>query len=213
MATVLRRGPRGLPGDPGPPGDPGLTWVGTWDVLNHYAVNYGVEFEGSSYISLEEIFGDPGNLTPPEDYRWQMLAQKGDDGDPGGGGGGGAPAINMPEEWDYGGFAALAAGVLVDPDHPCEVRVVARVTLNDLAGSTLEALFFVAADDSKQWRLSDIIRQKRNGGTGAGTWESDFVVSAIVPAGGYVQLSVSQAFTGAGIGPGLYNWASKRRLD
>jgi len=106
-----------------------LTWVGTWDALNHYAVNYAVEFEGSAYISLEEIFGDPSNLTPPEDSRWQMLAQsgppgpqgeqgpqgdpgpkgdkgdqgdpgpKGDPGDPGGGGGAGGVSAYFRIHW------------------------------------------------------------------------------------------------------------------
>ena len=67
----------GLPGQPGSPGPPGLEWVGDWDALNHYMPNYAVTSDGSSFVALEEIFGDPGNPLPINDPRWLMFAQGG----------------------------------------------------------------------------------------------------------------------------------------
>jgi hypothetical protein len=146
---------------------------------------------------------------------WLLIAKKGDKGDPGGGGGSGA-LINMPADWDYGTWANLTSnGVLVDPDHPCEVKIAVRTTIAELAGSTCEVFLLVSPDDSMSWVATDVLRRQRAGGpgSGVGSWVVDDVMEAVVPAGGYVMIGINLQASGAAVGPGVYNWASRRRLD
>lgn len=187
MAEVLRKGPRGLPGEPGPPGPAG---------------DQGDPGAPSTVPGPQGPQGDPG--------------PKGDKGDPGTGGGG-AGVVNMPVDWAYSSWADMISdnGVLVDADHPCEVKVAVRTSIAEVAGSVVEVFLLVAADSDRAWVAAAVVRRQRSGGpgTGAGTWTYDDVMVASVPPGGYIRIGVNLAASGASAGPGVYNWASKRRLD
>jgi hypothetical protein len=143
-----------------------------------------------------------------DDPWWQLVAEDGE--------GGSGGSINMPADWDYGTWANLTSnGVLVDADHPYEVKIAVRATIAELSGSTAEVFLLVAADSNKSWVAADLLRRQRAGGpgSGVGNWVFDDIMTAVVPAGGYIMVSISLAASGASIGPGVYNWASRRRLD
>jgi hypothetical protein len=145
---------------------------------------------------------------------WLLIAQKGAKGDPGGGGGGGSAPINMPADWDYGGWPAITNdnGILVDADHPYEVRIIVRISVPDLSGANAEVWLLVAADSDRNWISADASRFQRQGSAGSGAWVLDATLTAMVPASGYVKI-YGAGLTTATFGPGLYNWASRRRLD
>jgi hypothetical protein len=136
-------------------------------------------------------------------------------GPPGPPGPAGVEVINLPEDWDYGGWAAItsANGVQVDANHPYEVKVMVKITLSDLSGSTAEVTLQVAADATRAWQAADFHRAKRNGGAGAGSWEIEKSMTAVVPAGGYVQVNPFTQLSGATVGAGTYGWAKRRKLD
>jgi hypothetical protein len=101
------QGPQGIPGiqgDPGPQGEPGpanmtagpvgpageqgsqgipgtngtsFTWRGEWDSIDIYTQNDVVQYDGSSYICLNE-----NSAEEPTTYTtdWSLLSQKGDQG-------------------------------------------------------------------------------------------------------------------------------------
>jgi hypothetical protein len=75
----LGNGEVGPEGPQGPVGPPGLVWREAWSEDNEYSPGDAVEYEGSSYICLEDIFVSV--LPPPDDpTNWDLLAAKGDTG-------------------------------------------------------------------------------------------------------------------------------------
>lgn len=72
LASV--QGPAGPPGVQGDPG-PGINWQGEWDSGETYAEADGVEYNGSSYISL----ADDNASEPGANEDWGVIAEKGED--------------------------------------------------------------------------------------------------------------------------------------
>src|ERR1700685_1450787 len=76
--AISTPGPTGAPrtaGPTGPTGPQGLTWQGTWTGATTYALNDAVQFNGTSYISIQA-----SNLNHEPDTSptfWNMLAQAG----------------------------------------------------------------------------------------------------------------------------------------
>jgi hypothetical protein len=73
---VVTGGPQGPPGPQGAPGV-GLNWTGPWNSLTNYAVDDGVEYNGSSYVATAANINLPPDVNPSE---WDLIAQKGADG-------------------------------------------------------------------------------------------------------------------------------------
>lgn len=73
-------GEPGAPGAPGAPGEPGMIWMGAYDPAVTYAADDVVEYEGSSYISLQDdnTGNDPSLLVA-----WDLVARAGEDGESG----------------------------------------------------------------------------------------------------------------------------------
>jgi hypothetical protein len=71
-------GPMGTDGPMGDPGRPGIDWRGPWQRSVQYQPDDAVESEGSSYIATVPTKGHK-----PPGGGWDLLAQKGDKGDPG----------------------------------------------------------------------------------------------------------------------------------
>jgi Big-like domain-containing protein/carbohydrate binding protein with CBM5/12 domain len=82
-------GPAGPPGPPGPAGEPGpqgLTARGAWDPTVEYAGNDVVTYQGSTYRCLLASCFDPTGRLPPDSrlgFIWEVLARRGNDGQPG----------------------------------------------------------------------------------------------------------------------------------
>ena len=57
-----------------------IIWKGTWSDATTYAANEGADYNGSSYVSLQNA---NLNQQPPNATWWQLVANKGDQGDPG----------------------------------------------------------------------------------------------------------------------------------
>src|SRR5580704_5987786 len=70
-------GARGDTGPTGPAGPQGLTWRGTWNNSSVYAANDGVQFNGTSYISIQAGSGHQPDISPAF---WDLLAQIGASG-------------------------------------------------------------------------------------------------------------------------------------
>ncbi len=70
-------GTQGLPGIPGSTGPQGLTWRGTWSNTTGYALNDAVQFNGTSYISIQAGTGNEPDTSPAF---WSVLAQQGSAG-------------------------------------------------------------------------------------------------------------------------------------
>jgi uncharacterized protein (TIGR03437 family) len=68
-------GPAGATGPPGPAGPTGLTWRQTWSSSATYAQNDAVQFNGTSYISLQSNNTDHEPDNSPT--YWDTLAQAG----------------------------------------------------------------------------------------------------------------------------------------
>jgi hypothetical protein len=79
----------------GPTPITGITWRGTWTSTVTYAAGDGVSAGGSSYISLQA--GNTGNPPNASPTFWDLLAQKGDQGDPGPKGDPGTPGTTGPK--------------------------------------------------------------------------------------------------------------------
>ncbi len=79
----------------------GVNWMGTWDSGTPYEQKDAVSYDGSSYIATDTSLGE----VPPSG-NWDLLAQKGEDGEQGiqgEKGGGGAIAgdeIHSGTEWN-----------------------------------------------------------------------------------------------------------------
>ena len=74
------QGPQGIQGEDGPQGiqgEKGLNWQGTYVAETTYAVDDAVFYNGSSYVCILE---STGNL-PTNGTYWELLAEKGDDGE------------------------------------------------------------------------------------------------------------------------------------
>jgi hypothetical protein len=84
-------GPAGPQGDPGP----GLTWRGTWDSANAYAINDAVYYLGSSYVTAVAI--PPGGQAPIVDVNWSLMARQGLPGPTGPAGTNGADGAPGPQ--------------------------------------------------------------------------------------------------------------------
>jgi lysophospholipase L1-like esterase len=89
------------PGAPGVltvAGPPGINWRGAWSSSNTYALNDGVSFNGSSYISLIS-----GNTSTPGSASWSLLAAQGSVGPTGNTGAtgpaGGAISVATSNSW------------------------------------------------------------------------------------------------------------------
>jgi hypothetical protein len=72
-------GAAGIDGPIGPSGDPGIRWRGQWRRSDHYEPDDAVQHKGSSYIAIAPSKGHE----PPTAGAWDLLAAKGDKGDPG----------------------------------------------------------------------------------------------------------------------------------
>ncbi|WP_354042548.1 hypothetical protein [Devosia sp. UYZn731] len=74
-------GPKGDEGDPGPQGSRGLTWRGNYNPVTTYAVDDGVQDNGSSWRALIPSTGNaPPTLPTISNAWWQLVARKGTDG-------------------------------------------------------------------------------------------------------------------------------------
>jgi hypothetical protein len=69
-ATGLQ-GSTGATGAQGPTGPPGLTWQGAWNNTTAYAVNDAVQYNGSSFISLQAGTGRQPDVSPTY---WSLVA-------------------------------------------------------------------------------------------------------------------------------------------
>jgi hypothetical protein len=71
-------GPAGLAGAAGPTGPigamgpVGLSWLGSWNSGTGYAVNDAVQYNGSSYISIQ---GGTNHVPDASPTFWSLLAQ------------------------------------------------------------------------------------------------------------------------------------------
>jgi uncharacterized protein (TIGR03437 family) len=81
-------GANGLPGIAGIAGPRGLFWRGAWSNTTAYAVNDAVQFDGTSYISIQAGMGHQPVTTPTF---WSLLAQQGTPGTDGTNGVNGLP--------------------------------------------------------------------------------------------------------------------------
>ena len=70
-------GAQGPPGPAGANGLSGLVWRGAWNVATPYAVNDGVQFNGTSYIAVQAGTGQQPDTSPTF---WSVLAQEGGTG-------------------------------------------------------------------------------------------------------------------------------------
>src|SRR5258708_3781097 len=77
-------GPQGPPGVQGQPGtngiqgDPGVNWRGDWDGATFYAKYDGVQWKGSSFLSL--VPHNVGLFPDTNPSYWLLIASKGDQG-------------------------------------------------------------------------------------------------------------------------------------
>jgi hypothetical protein len=67
-------GPQGPQGASGATGPAGVNWQGTWNNTTAYAVNDGVSFNGSSYVSIQAGTNQEPDLSASF---WNLLAQEG----------------------------------------------------------------------------------------------------------------------------------------
>ena len=156
-------GTNGLPGIPGitgsprcagPTGPQGLTWRGTWSAATGYALNDAVQFNGSSYISLQAGTGHEPDTSPTF---WSLLAQMG------------APGTNSSGgSIDFSDFYALmpsdnsegvpaGTDVLFPQDGPTSGSAIARTSasaFNLSAIGTYQILFQVSVDEAGQLVLN-----------------------------------------------------------
>ena len=70
-------GATGATGAAGAQGVPGINWLGTWSGSTSYAIRDAVAYLGTSYYAIAVNT----NQTPPNAAYWNVLAQKGADGD------------------------------------------------------------------------------------------------------------------------------------
>jgi len=69
-------GATGPQGPQGPQGEKGLNWRGEWSSSTAYSVDDAVQYQGSSYICIQANTGE----LPTNPSYWELLAQKGQDG-------------------------------------------------------------------------------------------------------------------------------------
>src|SRR5438105_1862518 len=67
-------GPQGVQGSTGAIGPAGVNWRNTWNSGTAYAVNDGVGFNGSSYMSIQAGTNQQPDTSPAF---WSLLAQEG----------------------------------------------------------------------------------------------------------------------------------------
>lgn len=79
QGPVGPQGEQGIQGETGPKGDRGLQWRNTWSSEITYEVDDAVEHGGSSYVAVAQNIS-----SEPPSADWELLAQKGAQGDPGG---------------------------------------------------------------------------------------------------------------------------------
>ncbi len=150
-------GTPGTPGIPGPPGligPQGLTWRGTWSNATTYALNDAVQFNGSSYISIQA-----GTNTEPDTSTtfWSVLAEV---GAPGTNGSSGPIAFAdfyalMPPD----NSATVAPGTDVEfpQNGPASGGAIARTsasTFNLSAIGTYQVMFQVSVSEAGQLILT-----------------------------------------------------------
>jgi len=82
-------------GASGPPPITGITWRGVWASTETYAAGDGVNFEGSSYISLQG--SNTANQPDVSPAYWDLIAKKGDTGATGANGAAGPQGLQGPE--------------------------------------------------------------------------------------------------------------------
>ena len=98
--------PQGAPGKDGPKGENGESFnpMGEWVTENEYHPFDYVTYQGSSYLCTETII-DGTDAPPIDTAHWQLVAEKGDPGDPGMG-----PDIPTPTTADNGKVLGVANG-------------------------------------------------------------------------------------------------------
>jgi hypothetical protein len=95
--SIGPQGPAGLTGatgGQGPPGSAGMTWQGTWNNTKAYAVSDAVQYNGSSYISVQAGTAQPPDISPAY---WSVLAQQGATGPQGPAGSAGSAGAIGPQ--------------------------------------------------------------------------------------------------------------------
>ncbi len=86
-------GVNGATGADGPAGPPGVTWQGTWNNATAYALSDAVQFNGTSYISIQ---AGTGHQPDTSATFWSVLAQVGAPGSAGPAGPAGAAGPTGP---------------------------------------------------------------------------------------------------------------------
>ena len=89
------QGPQGVPGMAGANGAAGLTYQGSYSSATNYALNDGVTYGGSSYISLAA--GNQGNQPGASPSFWALLALAGAAGPTGAAGPAGVAGASGPQ--------------------------------------------------------------------------------------------------------------------
>ncbi len=152
--TAGTNGLNGSPGAQGIAGPQGLTWQGTWSNTTAYAVNDAVQFDGTSYISLQPGIGHEPDTSPAF---WSLLALAGATGAPGPGG-----LIAFADFYalmppDNSATVAPATDVQFPQDGPTSGSAIVRTsasTFNLSAIGTYQVLFQVSVDEAGQLTLT-----------------------------------------------------------
>lgn len=100
------QGPQGIPGTNGANGKDGESFkpMGEWVTDNEYHPFDYVTYQGSSYLCTETII-DGTDAPPIDTAHWQLVAEKGDQGEPGA-----SPDIPTPTTADNGKVLGVANG-------------------------------------------------------------------------------------------------------
>jgi hypothetical protein len=172
-------GPPGPTGATGPAGPQGLNWKGMWSNTTAYAVNDGVQFNGTSYISIQAGTGHQPDTNPTF---WNVLAQTGAPGPAGPSGPAGPVGAAGPIGPTGPAGAAGATGPQGPPGPPGSVAVIGGNSGSDHAGNCYMGLFSGTCSSEANVQLPS---------PRAGTITQFYFQSSGGPAGMMVNLRVS----------------------
>jgi len=147
----------GIPGVTGPAGPQGITWRGTWSNATGYGLNDAVQFNGSSYISIQAGTAQQPDTSPAF---WSVLAQVGAAGTPGTNGASGSIAFAdfyalMPP--DNAATVAPTNDILFPQDGPSYGSSIVRTGSGEFMLTALgiyQILFQVSVDEAGQLVLT-----------------------------------------------------------
>jgi hypothetical protein len=155
--TAGTNGTNGLNGSPGAQGiagPQGLTWQGAWSNTTAYAVNDAVQFNGTSYISIQAGTGHEPDTSPTF---WSVLAQVGATGAPGTSGLVAFADFYALMPPDNAATVAPGTDVQFPQDGPASGSAIVRTgasTFNLSAIGTYQVLFQVSVDEAGQLTLT-----------------------------------------------------------